>query len=191
MFYSKSTNGFYSPDIHGARRLVVPDPAWQRPVTDGVPDQAASHPLIEVNNPACLIPADAVQITLEQHAELLAAQSAGKLIAANESGAPVAIEPPLPALSVIKANALAQARAQRQPILSVLDGMQASATHKGETSRASAIELAKQGLKDITKIDLSTCLTPDDFKSTIMLRYRAIAAALPSDVVIAFAEALK
>ena len=59
MLYSKSTNGFYHPAIHGDN-----------------------------------IPADAVEITCEQHAALLAGQSAGKIIAADADGFPVLQDPP-------------------------------------------------------------------------------------------------
>lgn len=40
------------------------------------------------------IPADAVEITKEQHAALLQGQSEGKVIAADENGYPVLIDPP-------------------------------------------------------------------------------------------------
>lgn len=59
MFYSKSTSGFYSRDIHGDN-----------------------------------IPADAVEITAEQHAALLEGQSQGKIISADENGHPILIDPP-------------------------------------------------------------------------------------------------
>lgn len=42
------------------------------------------------------IPADAVEITEQYHAELLQAQSDGKQIIADESGYPIAIDQPLP-----------------------------------------------------------------------------------------------
>ncbi|WP_420867822.1 phage tail assembly chaperone [Achromobacter pulmonis] len=57
MLYSRSTRGFYSPDIHGSE-----------------------------------IPTDAISITPEQHAALLAEQSDGKEIIPGEDGAPVAVE---------------------------------------------------------------------------------------------------
>lgn len=41
-------------------------------------------------------PPDAMAITAERHAELMEAQSAGKLIAADAEGAPVAVDPPPP-----------------------------------------------------------------------------------------------
>lgn len=42
------------------------------------------------------IPADAVEITAEVHAELLAAQSRGRIIVSDEYGYPEAIDPPGP-----------------------------------------------------------------------------------------------
>lgn len=61
MFYSKSTGGFYSREIHGIN-----------------------------------IPADAVEITTEQHQALIEGQSQGKRIVADENGYPVLADPPLP-----------------------------------------------------------------------------------------------
>lgn len=61
MFYSPSTNGFYTPEVHGTA-----------------------------------IPADAVEITAEQHAALLEGQSTGKVIAADANGNPVLQDPPKP-----------------------------------------------------------------------------------------------
>lgn len=99
--------------------------------------------------------------------------------------------PPPPSVADLKLQALALARSQRAPIINVLDGMQASALTAADLTKAQAIQTAKQGLKDLTKIDLSACQTADDFKRVIMDRYRQIAAALPVDVRIAFAEALQ
>ena len=42
------------------------------------------------------IPADAVEITTEQHAALLQGQSGGKAIAADENGYPILQDPPQP-----------------------------------------------------------------------------------------------
>lgn len=57
------------------------------------------------------IPADAVAITNEQHASLLAAQSSGKIIAAGEDGMPIAVNPPQPTPEQLQANINAEARA--------------------------------------------------------------------------------
>ena len=61
MFYSKSTNGFYTKEIHGDN-----------------------------------IPSDAVEITVEEHQNLIAGQSSGKIISSDNDGKPVLVDPPLP-----------------------------------------------------------------------------------------------
>ena len=76
MFYSKTTGGFYSTEIHG-------------------------------NN----IPADAVEITSEQHQALLEGQSQGKLIQADKNGYPFLADQPLPTPEQILAKQLAEAQA--------------------------------------------------------------------------------
>lgn len=74
MYYAKSTNGFYSREIHGDE-----------------------------------IPEDAVEITQQQHADLLQGQSEGKVIAADEAGRPFLTDPPPPA-----PNTIEQVQAKRQ-----------------------------------------------------------------------------
>ncbi|MDZ7890098.1 MAG: hypothetical protein U5M72_12945 [Pseudomonas sp.] len=133
MYYSKSTGGFYDAVIHGAKSVRVVDPEWVRPTTeitlqpgesiavgdaavtnDGdtvkrmyVPDMEAVPPTIEVDNPQCCIPLDAVEITAEEHAALLAGQSAGKMIVTGEDGYPFLADPPPPApLTVEQIDAL-------------------------------------------------------------------------------------
>ena len=53
------------------------------------------------------IPADAVEISAEDHRALLDAQSAGKRIVADANGRPIAIAPPLPSIEQQIASALA------------------------------------------------------------------------------------
>ena len=155
MFYSKSTNGFYTADIHGSN-----------------------------------MPKDAFEITDDEHTRLLAGQSAGKRISGDATGAPVLVEPPVPSVADNVKAALAEARAMRQPIIVMLDGMQSSANTADDKPRAFAIQVAKRGLLDITKIDLTAHTTTTAMRAAIMLRYKAIAAALPADIRIAFAQAL-
>lgn len=55
------------------------------------------------------IPADALEITAEEHAALLEAQSLGKVIVPDPDGRPVAVDPPAPTaeeLAVIRAAAI-------------------------------------------------------------------------------------
>jgi hypothetical protein len=89
-YYSKTTNGFYSEAVHGPKTKLIPNPAWERPEVNGVPDGAAEAPLMEVRSPDCKIPPDAVAITDEQWRALLDAQSTGKSIRADDTGFPVA-----------------------------------------------------------------------------------------------------
>ena len=70
LYFSKSTNGFYTDEIHGEA-----------------------------------IPADAVEITEEQHAELLAGQSTGKIITSDADGNPVLQDPPAPTDDELAASA--------------------------------------------------------------------------------------
>lgn len=48
------------------------------------------------------IPDDAIEITTEQHAALIAAQSAGQRIVADADGHPIAVDPPAPTLAELK-----------------------------------------------------------------------------------------
>jgi len=79
-FFSQTTAGFYAEEIHGARTI------------EGV------------LNPGCKIPADAVEITDERHAELLAEQSGGKVIIHDAAGLPFAVDPPPPTKEQRKAG---------------------------------------------------------------------------------------
>lgn len=51
------------------------------------------------------IPGDCVEITREKHVELMAAQAAGKVISADETGAPVAVDAPPPNADDFKVQA--------------------------------------------------------------------------------------
>ena len=59
------------------------------------------------------IPADAVEITNEQHAALLSAQSAGKLIQSDDGGNPIAVAPPAPSIETLRARAWESMKAER------------------------------------------------------------------------------
>ena len=63
------------------------------------------------------LPADAVPITAERHAQLMAAQSEGRLIKAGNGGAPVVIERP----GLTPEQALAALRAERNRLLAESD----------------------------------------------------------------------
>lgn len=82
-------------------------------------------------------------------------------------------------------------RLDRQKIIGVLDGLQASALASADTPTAVGIEAAKQGLRDMTQIDLSDCATQEAMKLKVMQAYRAIVAVAPAKVVLAFREVLQ
>ena len=86
-FYSPSTRGFYSEDVHGARRVQV------------MQGEDEDRRLVEVDNPTSKIPADAVEITDEEWAALLEGQATGKVIQPGANGHPVLATPPGPALA--------------------------------------------------------------------------------------------
>ena len=71
-------------------------------------------------------------------------------------------------------------RAERQKIIGVLDGLQSSALATEDTTTAAGIEAAKQGLRDLTKIDLSDCATQEQMRLKVMQAYHAIVAVAPA-----------
>lgn len=76
-------------------------------------------------------------------------------------------------------------RAARSPVLSILDGMQASCLATGDSAGAQTIEVAKQSLKDITAIPF-TSTTYDGMRYEVLTRYHTIAAQLPAQYQTAF-----
>jgi len=121
-YFSPSSLGFYDAVVHGGRTMRIPDPAWVRPTitieippgetvliddeqvtndTDAAmsvstPDIGAIWPKIVVDNPDCHIPADAVEISDEEHAALINGQSSGLVIGARVDGYPELQPPPPP-----------------------------------------------------------------------------------------------
>jgi hypothetical protein len=106
-YYAKSSAGFYLDEVHGARRITIADPKWQRPLLpNGKPDDIATVPMIEIDNPDSKIPADAVEITADEHAALLAGQSAGQMIGTDQAGKSVLQDRPAVPFAALKAAAL-------------------------------------------------------------------------------------
>ncbi|MDQ0084593.1 hypothetical protein J2W35_004962 [Variovorax boronicumulans] len=103
----------------------------------------------------------------------------------------IADTPPVPTHAQLVEMAKVLTRIERQPIITMLDGLQASSLALGQTTRAQIIETAKQGLRDITQTDLSACVTFEEMRLTVKAAYIALAAALPADIRKAFSDALK
>lgn len=162
MYYAKSTRGFYTAEFHGAPLIVIQDPAWIRPKTDivvqpgesvwigeepitntgdepitlhDVPDMSAIPDTMEVVNPDCLIPADAVGITLERRAELQAGEYAGQIISSDSDGYPVLIDPPPPSPEFLAEIE----RAWRDGQLAATDGV--VSRHRDEVEEGTATTL--------------------------------------------------
>lgn len=93
--------------------------------------------------------------------------------------------------NALLSSAATELRAERQPIIGVLDGLQASALASGDAAAASGIETAKQALRDLTKIDLSDCATHEDMRAKVKQAYYVIVSAAPANVIRAFSEVLK
>lgn len=74
------------------------------------------------------IPDDAVEVGREYHAELMTAQANGKLIAANDNGEPVAIDPPPPTADELAV----QYRSERDRLLAESDWVVIKAAEVGE-----------------------------------------------------------
>jgi Domain of unknown function (DUF4376) len=113
-FYSRSLGGFYADEIHGSPKLMIADPTWTRPLIDGLTDENAVAPLIEVVNPDCLMPADAVPVTDEQHAALFRGQDAGKAIQADAQGRLVVVAPPMRTPAELRIQRWAEIKAERE-----------------------------------------------------------------------------
>lgn len=82
-------------------------------ITHREPDDTIQPPLIEIDNPECRLPADAVPVTEQRFRELQAAQSQGQQIGQDEHGNPVAMTQPEPSLAAIKASLSAAITAER------------------------------------------------------------------------------
>lgn len=98
--------------------------------------------------------------------------------------------PPAPSVPELILRAKAETRIQRQPVIEILDGLQASALTLGDTAKAQVIEAAKQALRDITQLNLTDCTTYEQMKAKTLARYAEIASASPA-LKAAFSEALK
>lgn len=97
----------------------------------------------------------------------------------------------------IAAATLAKARQMRLPVLSILDGLQASALVTATTvpvgdppvatPLALVIEDLKQGLRDLPNtVDLSTCTTREEMEAVVLAAYYALASSAPAQVQSAF-----
>jgi hypothetical protein len=94
-YFSQQKNGFYNSDLHGDRMTNIVDPDWIDQ-NDGTPPQ-----LITVENPACKIPADAVEITEAQYHEYYAAINAQKILSVVGEQVFIVDPPPLTTTEIL------------------------------------------------------------------------------------------
>ena len=132
------------------------------------------------------IPSDAVEITAAEHAVLLAGQSAGQLIVAGTSGAPMLMPPQPMSLIDLRAAALARVDALRALFFTKIGCLQSEALARGNTVDAMAIANLQQGARDITKIDLTGATTAAQLDAKFLLAWKALLATASPSVVLAF-----
>lgn len=92
------------------------------------------------------VPSDAVEIAAEDHAALLDAQGNGKVIVADKSGAPVAIDRPAPTVDELWASA----RRKRDDLLAASDWTQVLDAPLSAEAKEAWAEY-RQALRDVTK----------------------------------------
>lgn len=164
--------GFYRSQIHGSRRINIADPDWVRPLTTvelqpgqpydtgteiventtdevmilkNVPDWRVPPDMIEIDNPACSIPADAVEISSDEHAALLDGQASGKRIVAGGDGRPELADQPEPTAE----DLATAARFKRDYLLTACDWVVIKAQEAGEAV-PDCWRAYRQALRDIT-----------------------------------------
>lgn len=148
-YFSPTHRAFFAAEHFGAPTIEVPDPEWERPTKqvpdpdavqgtieiDGetvadpdwtpplidVPDMEAAHPTVAVDNPDCRLPSDAVAVSEETYRAMLEAQAEGKAWAADESGQPVAVDPPAPTEDELRERLRAQRAALIADASAMLD----------------------------------------------------------------------
>lgn len=201
MFYfSPSQVVFCTEQSHGARFVNVPVEGWEPPAGSS----EALPPTHSVPNPDCKMPADVREVPSERYAEIrqqLTDQSDVKL-AADEYGDPIVVpqEAGVPHQEIVD-RALMALRSERAPILSILDGLQATAataglaaTLAGDNATAAAhsgtaqqIEVLKLALKNApVAVDLSDCALYEQMRQKFKAYYATLVASAPADIRLAF-----
>lgn len=141
IYFKGKTNelpaGFYHSESLGDRRILVVDPEWVRPLVDGEPDESAEAPLIEIDNPDCRIPVEAVPISQELYESLLLAPSRSKEIVMGPDGLPMEADP-----QVSPEEAAAAERAWRDGQLAATDGV--VSRHRDEVEGGAATTLTPE-----------------------------------------------
>ncbi|OFJ46387.1 hypothetical protein BA896_021770 [Janthinobacterium lividum] len=132
-------------------------------------------------------PADAVEITTENHLALLAGQSDGRIIIAGADGMPVLANPAPTPYAQIAVAYLDTVRVIRDQILNRIMGIGFVAMQSGDTATAKSVTTARQALLDITKSPAVLAATDaDTLKAAVLATYKSIVAAAPASLRNAF-----
>lgn len=132
------------------------------------------------------IPADAVEITAEHHAALLAGQAQGKRIVSSASG-PVLQDPPAPVFADQQAAELADFRTKREAYLNRVAGIGFAAKEAGDAVTVAAAVAVRQGLLDLPSHPTVTAATDlPSLHLAIKAQYAAIVGSLPAEAKLAF-----
>jgi hypothetical protein len=125
IYYSPSAGAFYDERLHGFRRIQVVDEerlaALQAECleegeeSDACAQLSLDPPTMTVDNPDCRIPADALSISAEEHAAMMAELAEGK-VPALERGKVVAVDRERPVEEL-----LAEVRLRRDQALAASD----------------------------------------------------------------------
>lgn len=142
VYFSPSSCGFYCDDIHGPRTVSIPDPDWGVTAAEVGSTQDLERPVIVIDNPDCKLPSDAIEITEQEHADLMDAQSRGQQIVPDADGRPIARAPS----EQTPEEKAARARADRDTRLKATDWTQASDI---PTTTAEKWRPYRQALRDV------------------------------------------
>lgn len=211
-FYSKSAGGFFDTAVHGSPKMSISDPAWTHPcinitlqhgesfyaidgtvttnnnddilVLNDVLDPQAIPNILVVDNPDCKIPKDAVEVTDEVHTALMADQSEGKLIQADNKGHPVSVDRPMTPYFTLKAEYMDGVRLTREKILSRLAQIAIF-----DDAMRGACKTARQTLLDLPQgAAIEAAVNMGELKAAVKAAYKAAVLAAPVDLRNAFNE---
>ena len=134
-FYSPSTGGFYDEAVHGPR-LIKADP------TAG--ERAAGRTRARtIDNPDCLIPADARSLSDKEYQALMDAQESGQMIAVR-AGKLVAADRPPPSAEAARVAF----RRRRDRLLARTDPMVAVPDYPISAERRDELLAYRRALRD-------------------------------------------
>lgn len=94
-------------------------------------------------------PADALDISNEEHAALLAGQSQGKRIVADATGKPILQDPPAKTLAQVKAEKLAQLQAEKDRVMNLPVTSNGHVFARGSAGRAEITRRAFDSVRGV------------------------------------------